>query len=251
MRTPMVAGNWKLNGTRASAVDLAKDIVKGCSGSAVEVLVCPVYVHLSDVAEVVSSSVVKLGAQNSAVAQEGAFTGEVAAGMLGEFGCEYVILGHSERRSMFGDTDALVAEKFLSVQKAGLIPVLCVGETLEEREAGDAEKIIAAQLDAVIEVAGIAALAASVVAYEPVWAIGTGKTASPQQAQDVHGFIRKKLAVLDADVADGLRVLYGGSVKPGNAEELFSMTDIDGGLIGGAALNSDDFLAICAAASAG
>ncbi len=251
MRTPMVAGNWKLNGTRASAVALASDIDKGSSVSAVEILICPVYVHLSDVAEVVTSSVVKLGAQNAAVEKEGAFTGEVAANMLSEFGCEYVILGHSERRSMFGDTDALVAQKFVSVQAASLTPVLCVGETLDEREAGDAEKIIGAQLDAVIEVAGIAAFVNSVVAYEPVWAIGTGKTASPQQAQDVHSFIREKLAALDSGVAESLRVIYGGSVKPGNAEELFGMADIDGGLIGGAALNSEDFLAICAAASAG
>ena len=251
MRTPMVAGNWKLNGTRASAVALANDIVSGCSGDAVEVLVCPVSVHLADVAQSVSSSVVKLGAQNASIESEGAFTGEVAASMLGEYGCEYVILGHSERRSMFGDTDSIVAQKFVSAQKADLVPVLCVGETLEEREAGDAEKIIAAQLDAVIEMAGIASFSNCVVAYEPVWAIGTGKTASPQQAQDVHAFIREKLAALDAGVASGLRVLYGGSVKPGNAEELFGMADIDGGLIGGAALNSEDFLAICAAASAG
>ncbi|CAG0878753.1 unnamed protein product [Cyprideis torosa] len=251
MRVPMVAGNWKLNGTRSSAVELAGDIAKGISGSSVEVLVCPVYVHLSDVAEVVSQSAVKIGAQNASIERQGAFTGEVAPDMLAEFGCEYVILGHSERRSMFGDSDEIVAQKFVSAQSAGLVPILCVGETLEERETGQAEAVIGSQLDAVVGLAGIDAFANCVVAYEPVWAIGTGKTASPQQAQDVHAFIRQKLSALNADVAAGLRVLYGGSVKPDNAEELFSMADIDGGLIGGAALNSEDFLAICAAASAG
>ena len=249
MRTPLVAGNWKLNGTRESAVSLATEIVQGVKDESVEVLVCPVYVHIADVQQAVASSAVKLGAQDAAIQDSGAFTGEVSAQMLSEFGCEYVILGHSERRSLFGDEDKVVADKFATVQDAGLTPVLCVGETLEERESGITEEVIARQLDAVIERAGVEALARSVVAYEPVWAIGTGKTATPEQAQQVHAFIREKITALDSNVAEGLRILYGGSVKPDNAAELFGMADIDGGLIGGAALKSADFLAICEAAS--
>jgi len=250
MRTPMVAGNWKLNGTKSGSDALAKAVVDGTSGlNNVEVLVCPVYVHIPGVQDVLSGSNVRLGAQNASIEATGAFTGEVSTSMLKEFGCEYVILGHSERRSYFGDTNEIVADKFISVQSAGLIPVLCVGESLEERESGITEKIVGEQLDAVIAKAGVDALTNSVVAYEPVWAIGTGKTASPEQAQEVHAFIRTKIDALNAEVAAGLRLLYGGSVKPSNAQELFGMQDIDGGLIGGAALNSDDFLAICTAAS--
>ncbi|MCB1757034.1 MAG: triose-phosphate isomerase, partial [Gammaproteobacteria bacterium] len=248
MRTPMVAGNWKLNGTRASAVSLAADIVKGVQGDQVEVLVCPVYVHIPEVQTALQGSAVKLGAQDAASQGEGAYTGEVSAAMLAEFGCDYVILGHSERRSLFGDADDVVAQKFLAVQKAGLVPVLCVGESLDERESGVTEEVVGRQLDAVIEQAGIAALDNCVVAYEPVWAIGTGKTATPEQAQDVHAFIRNKVAGLDVGVAAKLRILYGGSVKPDNARELFGMADIDGGLIGGAALKAGDFLVICDAA---
>lgn len=249
MRTPMVAGNWKLNGTRESAVTLATDIMKGVEGDSVEVLVCPVYVHIPDVKTAIQGSGIKLGAQDAAIQESGAFTGEVSAQMLSEYGCEYIVLGHSERRSMFGDSDQVVADKFVSVQKAGLVPVLCVGETLEERESGITEDVIARQLDAVLETSGVNALENSVLAYEPVWAIGTGMTASPEQAQQVHEFIRNKISGLNADVAGGLRILYGGSVKPDNAAELFGMNDIDGGLIGGAALKSEDFLAICSAAS--
>ena len=177
----------------------------------------------------------------------GAFTGEVSGAMLKDFGCTYVIVGHSERRALYGDTDQVVAQKFKAAQAVGLIPILCVGETLAEREANATETVVARQLDAVLTLTGIESLVKAVVAYEPVWAIGTGKTASPQQAQDVHKFIRSKLAGKNAAVAEGLRLLYGGSVKGANAQELFGQPDIDGGLIGGASLNAEDFLAICRA----
>ncbi|HBR96551.1 MAG TPA: triose-phosphate isomerase [Gammaproteobacteria bacterium] len=249
MRTPIVAGNWKLNGTRESAVKLATEVVAGATDAAVEVIVCPVYVHLAEVQQMLQEGQVKLGAQDAAAQESGAFTGEVSAPMLAEYGCGYVILGHSERRSLFGDSDEVVVEKFLAVQKAGLTPILCVGEQLDERESGVTEAVVGRQLGALLERAGADVLENAVVAYEPVWAIGTGKTATPQQAQDVHAFIRQKVGEHNADVAAGLRILYGGSVKPGNAAELFGMTDIDGGLIGGAALDSQDFLAICQAAS--
>jgi triosephosphate isomerase len=188
------------------------------------------------------------GAQNVSQHEKGAFTGEVAPAMLLDFGCKYVIVGHSERRALYGEDDATVAAKFMAVQKAGMTPILCVGETLEEREGGITEQVVARQLDAVIGAAGVQALAKSVVAYEPVWAIGTGKTASPEQAQAVHAFIRGKIAALDGSVAANLVIQYGGSVKASNAVELFGMPDIDGGLIGGASLMAEEFVAICKAA---
>lgn len=210
---------------------------------------CPVSVHLADVLAVVGNSPVHLGAQNCSEAESGAFTGEVSADMLQEFGCEYVILGHSERRALFHETSEQVAMKCLSVQKAGMTPVLCVGETLEEREAGQVESVMAAQLDAVLAAGGIEIFRQMVVAYEPVWAIGTGKTASPEEAQAVHALIRQKISSLDADIGNELRILYGGSVKADNAASLFGQADIDGGLIGGAALDATSFLAICEAAA--
>ncbi len=210
---------------------------------------CPVSVHLADVLAVVGNSPVHLGAQNCSEAESGAFTGEVSADMLQEFGCEYVILGHSERRALFHETSEQVAVKCLAVQKADMTPVLCVGETLEEREAGQVESVIAAQLDAVLEAGGIEIFRQMVVAYEPVWAIGTGKTASPDEAQAVHALIRQKISSLDADIGNELRILYGGSVKADNAASLFGQADIDGGLIGGAALDATSFLAICEAAA--
>ncbi|MDB4223102.1 triose-phosphate isomerase [Granulosicoccus sp.] len=248
-RQPLIAGNWKLNGSRQSVVELAAAVSAGSGSLSVEVLVCPTSVHLSDVLGVVGNSAVNLGAQNCSDAESGAFTGEVSASMLAEFGCEYVILGHSERRAIFGETSNLVAAKCISVQKAGLTPILCVGETLEQREAGKVEVVIAEQLDAVLEAAGIEAFDNMVVAYEPVWAIGTGKTATPEQAQEVHALIRARIASKSGSAADALRILYGGSVKPDNAATLFSQTDIDGGLIGGAALDAESFLAICEAAA--
>jgi triosephosphate isomerase len=248
-RQALIAGNWKLNGSRASVVELATAVSAGCGAISAEVLVCPTSVHLADVLSVVGNSAVHLGAQNCSDAEFGAFTGEVSAQMLTEFGCEYVILGHSERRALFDESSEQVAAKCISVQKAGMTPILCVGETLEEREADQVESVIAEQLDAVLNTAGVGAFGHMVVAYEPVWAIGTGKTASPEQAQAVHALIREKIASQDAAVAAGLRILYGGSVKPDNAATLFAQVDIDGGLIGGAALDAESFLAICEAAA--
>lgn len=238
-----------MNGSRASVVELAAAISAGCGAISAEVLVCPTSTHLADVLGVVGNSAIHLGAQNCSDAESGAFTGEVSAKMVAEFGCEYVILGHSERRALFHESSKQVAAKCISVQKAGMIPILCVGETLQEREAGRVESVIAEQLDAVLIAAGVAAFGHMVVAYEPVWAIGTGKTASPEQAQAVHALIREKIASQDAAIAADLRILYGGSVKPDNAATLFAQVDIDGGLIGGAALNAESFLAICKAAA--
>lgn len=216
---------------------------------ACEMAVCPPYPYLGQAQLALQGSPLALGAQSLSEHASGAFTGEVSAAMLLEFGCRYVLVGHSERRALFGETDAVVAAKFAAAQEAGLVPVLCVGETLDERNAGQTASVIARQLSAVLDRVGVNAMASAVVAYEPVWAIGTGVTASPAQAQEVHAAIRAQVAALDAGVAEGLRILYGGSVKPQNAKELFGQADIDGGLIGGAALVADDFLAICLAAN--
>ncbi len=247
-RQKLVAANWKMNGSLASNQPLIAEIVAGLgetSGS--EVAVCPPFIYLSQIADSLQGSSVVLGAQNVSHLDAGAYTGETAVSMLKDFGCQYVIVGHSERRSLYAETDERVAEKFLQVVQSGLRPILCVGELLEEREAGETEDVIARQLDAVIELAGIENFSQAVVAYEPVWAIGTGKTATPEQAQQVHEFIRLRLARHDSDVADAIRILYGGSVKADNAEQLFNMADIDGGLIGGASLIAQDFLTICKA----
>ena len=213
--------------------------------------VCVPFPYLPQAQQKLARTSVKWGAQDAHQLEKGAYTGEVSASMLADFGCTYVLVGHSERRSLYGESSALVAEKYVAVQKAGMTPVLCVGETLEQREAGATEAVVAEQLDAVIRLAGVQSLAGAVLAYEPVWAIGTGKTASPEQAQAVHAFIRRRVAGLDPVVAQGVRILYGGSVKASNAAELFAMADIDGGLIGGASLIAEDFLAICGAAALG
>ncbi|MEE9493549.1 MAG: triose-phosphate isomerase [Gammaproteobacteria bacterium] len=248
MRQTMVAGNWKLNGSLESIAELVKGIKSGAGeASGTEIVVCPPFVYLGYVSELLAGTSVRLGSQDISDQESGAFTGEVSASMLKEFSTAYAIIGHSERRSLYAEDDAFTARKFAAARRAGLKPILCVGELLEEREQGITEQVVARQLDAVIELEGIASFADAVVAYEPVWAIGTGKTASPQQAQDVHAFIRQKLAALDAGIAENLQVLYGGSVKGSNATELFGMADIDGGLIGGASLQADDFLAICTA----
>ncbi len=248
MRLPIVAGNWKLNGSKESVRLLASEI-KAQSVDGVETVVCPVAVHIADVASVVEGSAVRLGAQNAAAHEQGAYTGEVSCSMLAEFGCSHVIVGHSERRSLFGDTDQSCAERHAAVLSAGLTPIFCVGESLEQREAGTTLQVVEAQLNAVFNHVGDTAFDSAVIAYEPVWAIGTGKTASPEQAQDVHAAIRALLARHSAAGAEKVRILYGGSVNPGNADELFAKPDIDGGLIGGAALKSADFLAICEAAA--
>ncbi len=247
-RRAMVAGNWKLNGTRNSIVALAREVADGISGLQSEVLICPSFVHLASLSAQLSGSELHLGAQNCSEQDAGAFTGEVSASMLFEYGCRYIIVGHSERRQLFAETSQQVANKVEIVQQASMIPILCVGETLEEREQGNMQAVIGAQLDAVITQCTVSAFAHLIVAYEPVWAIGTGKTASPEQAQDVHSMIRAKMHALDTDIADNLQILYGGSVKPDNAATLFSQIDIDGGLIGGASLDAQSFLGICRAA---
>lgn len=247
MRQVMVAGNWKMNGSRDSAKQLIEGIKAGMAGVKAEVVVCPTYVFIPEVADAIASSGIQLGAQNMCDQDAGAFTGEVSGTMLKDFSVNYVIIGHSERRSLYGETDGVTAVKYAAVLRHGLKPIFCIGETLEERESGVTEKVIARQLDAILETEGVASLANAVLAYEPVWAIGTGKTASPEQAQEVHAFIRNKIAAQDANIAAGLRILYGGSMNPGNAAELIAQPDIDGGLIGGASLKADDFLTICKA----
>lgn len=246
-RTALVAGNWKMHASAEMTAALVTEVAAGAAGmQGVEVLVCPPYPYLSQAVQLAGT--VAVGAQDICdQIEQGAYTGEVNGAMLKDVGCSHVIIGHSERRQYYGDSDELVARKFMAAQAAGLVPVLCIGELLDERESGNTETVLARQLDAVVEAVGIEAFATAVIAYEPVWAIGTGMTASPQQAQDVHAFIRARLAGKDATIAAQLRILYGGSVKPGNADELFSCEDVDGGLIGGAALKSEDFLAICQA----
>ena len=215
----------------------------------VDIVVFPPYVYLSDAARLLDEGQIGLGAQDVCAEAGGAFTGQVNVSMLKDVGCRYVIVGHSERRRLYHEDDALVARKFAAVAHAGLIPVLCVGETLEEHEAHQAEAVVARQIDAVVAMNGIASFAHAIVAYEPVWAIGTGRTATPQQAQNVHAYLRDRIAAQDANIAGRLRILYGGSVKGGNAAELFLMPDVDGGLVGGASLSADEFLQICAAAA--
>ena len=250
MRQPLVAGNWKMNGSLDSIKPLVEGIKAGLGAvTAAEMAVCPPFVYVAQVAQMLAGTAVAVGAQDVSDQESGAFTGEVAPAMLTDIGCKYVIVGHSERRSLYGESDEFTARKFAAARKAGLVPILCVGELLEEREQGITEDVVARQLDAVINLEGVAALGGAVIAYEPVWAIGTGKTASPQQAQDVHAFIRGKLATLDAGVAEKVQILYGGSMNAGNAADLLSMSDIDGGLIGGASLKPDDFLAIGKAAN--
>jgi triosephosphate isomerase (TIM) len=211
-------------------------------------VICPPFVYLAEIARQLRGAAVKLGAQNLSAEGHGAYTGEVSAAMLKDVGCEYVIVGHSERRSLYGEDDVLVARKFAAAQARALRPILCLGEQLSEREAGLTHEVVARQLDAVLELTHIASFAHAVIAYEPVWAIGTGRTASPAQAQEVHGFIRQRLAQRDAKIAAELQILYGGSVKKGNVRELFMQSDVDGGLIGGASLKSEEFLSIMAAA---
>ncbi len=249
MRRPLIAGNWKMHGSRSSVAALLDGIQSGMGAvRKAEAAVCPPFVYLAQVQTQLAGSAVAWGAQNLSHEKSGAFTGEVSADMLTDFACKYVIVGHSERRAIYGESDDLVAKKYAAAQQAKLIPVLCVGELLEERESGATESVVARQLDAVLNNSGIASFADAVIAYEPVWAIGTGRTASPQQAQDVHAFIRARLRKQNAAIAEGVRILYGGSVKASNAAEIFHMSDVDGGLIGGASLKADEFLAICKAA---
>jgi triosephosphate isomerase len=253
-RQPLVAANWKMNGQRARIATLIAGIRAGLQAAGagetdgIEIAVCPPYVYLEQVSGLIVGSPIALGAQNLATEDSGAYTGEISGPMLGEFGCRYVIVGHSERRNLFGENDARVAAKFVAAQRHGLTPILCVGEKAVHRKDGTTEKVIAEQLDAVLSAVGIEALANAVIAYEPIWAIGSGKTATPDQAQPVHAFIRHRLAVRDKAVADGIRIIYGGSVNAGNAKELFAERDIDGALVGGASLIAEEFLGIGKAA---
>lgn len=249
-RTKLVAGNWKMHGTLAQNAALITGIKEAVDGlKDVSVAVCPPFPYLESVGKQLYGSRILLGAQNISEHPVGAFTGEVSGDMLKDFGVHYTLVGHSERRSLYDESDDIVAAKFKAAQVCGFTPVLCVGETLGEREANQTEAVLHRQVAAVIEHAGIAAFASAVVAYEPVWAIGTGKTATAQQAQDAHAAIRRQIAAEDTSIAAALLVLYGGSVKPENAQSIFAMPDVDGGLIGGASLNSEDFAAICQAAA--
>jgi triosephosphate isomerase (TIM) len=249
MRKPLVAGNWKMHGSRADNATLVRGLLDALRPEpTADVLVCPPFVYLWETGRLLKDSDIELGAQTVCAESHGAFTGEVAAAMLRDVGCRYVLVGHSERRQIFGESDALVARKFVAAQSQRLVPVLCVGETLDEREGGRTLDVVSRQIDAVLAVSGIGSLASAVIAYEPVWAIGTGRNANPEQAQEVHAMIRGKVATLDATIAAQLRILYGGSVKASNARDLFSMPDIDGGLVGGASLKADEFARICAAA---
>jgi len=244
MRRSLVVGNWKMNGTLASAELLTKGIIAGLGDDQADIAVCVPYVYLPKVSELVANTALAVGVQNVADKSSGAFTGEISATMLTEFNCKYALVGHSERRSYYGDTDESVAARFCQAQEQGIIPILCVGETLEQREQDQTFSVIDTQLDAVIGLAGITAFGAAVIAYEPVWAIGTGKTATDEQAQEVHQYIRKYIAAKDQAIADKIQILYGGSAKPDNAKGLFAMPDIDGGLIGGASLDAESFLKI-------
>ncbi|MGR9073696.1 MAG: triose-phosphate isomerase [Gammaproteobacteria bacterium] len=244
MRRQLVVGNWKMNGQRSDAKELIGSILDGLTEREADIAVSVPYVYLSDACEQLKNTRVMLGAQNVADKESGAYTGEISASMLKDFDCRYAIVGHSERRAYYGDTNESVAARFCQAIKHGIIPILCIGETLEERERNETFEIVEQQLSAVVNMAGISAFADAVIAYEPVWAIGTGKTATDEQAQEVHEFIRRGIAGKDAAIAENLQILYGGSVKPDNAECLFSMPDIDGGLIGGASLDAGSFLKI-------
>ncbi len=249
MRRPIVAGNWKMHGSRSENALLIEALSAQYPAEPVaECVVCPPFVYLQEVGRLLRETPIRLGAQDVCAEAQGAFTGEVSAAMLKDVGCEYVIVGHSERRLLYRESDQLVARKFAAAQSKGLIPILCVGEQLTDRDSGRTHEVVARQLDAVLELCGAAALAQAVIAYEPVWAIGTGRNATPEQAQEVHAFIRARIAARDAKIAAETRILYGGSVKAGNAAELFAMPDVDGGLVGGASLKADEFLAILAAA---
>jgi triosephosphate isomerase (TIM) len=249
MRRKLVAGNWKMNASMAQARTLLATLTAAARASSVDVAVMPPFPYLALALENVAGRGIALGAQDCSEHPSGAFTGDVSAAMLADVGCTLVLVGHSERRQGHGESDDLVARKFVAAQAAGLIPVLCIGETLDERDRDQTFQVVLRQLDAVIAKTGIAAFADAVLAYEPVWAIGTGRTASPAQAQEVHARLRSHIAIIDATIGGSLRILYGGSVKGSNAVALFAEPDIDGGLIGGASLVAEDFLAIVAAAA--
>ena len=251
MRSKVVVGNWKLNGSLAGNEALLRALLReatidGLAGC----VVCVPYPYLAQARQVLQGSRIGWGSQDCSRHDQGAYTGEVSGKMVADFGGRYAIVGHSERRTLFGDTDAVVAAKYEAAHRAGLTPIFCVGETLAERERGETEQVLARQVDALLDRCGVAGLKGGIVAYEPVWAIGTGKTATSQQAEDAHAFIRARLAAKDAGIAAALLILYGGSVKAGNAAELFAMPNVDGGLVGGASLVAEEFVAIWHAAGA-
>ena len=248
-RRPIVAGNWKMHGSRAANAALLEALLTAGGDESVTCLVFPPYVYLGDAVRQLSGSGIQVGAQDVSAEPQGAFTGEVSAAMIADVGGSHVLVGHSERRALNGEDDALVARKYFAAHGAGLTPVLCVGETLAERDAGATHEVVARQIDAVVALCGVESFARAIVAYEPVWAIGTGRNASPEQAQDVHAFIRGRVAARDASIAAGLAILYGGSVKGSNALDLFRMPDVDGGLVGGASLKAEEFQAIRMAAA--
>jgi triosephosphate isomerase len=246
MRKTLIAGNWKMHGSRSQIKALIEGIKQGAKEyPEIDILVLPTFIHLPEVQALLAHSSILLGAQNLYLGTQGAFTGEVAGPMLKEYGCDYVLIGHSERRSIFHEDLTLLANKFKAALEAELKPILCIGETRAQREQGETEQVVSQQLDSVIAINGIDAFRQAVIAYEPVWAIGTGLTATPEQAQAVHAFIRQRLAQNKVDIASTIRILYGGSMKPDNAASLLAMPDIDGGLIGGASLDATSFLAIC------
>ena len=237
-----------MHGSRSGTAELIESLLAAMPDGQAECAICPPFVYLTDAARVLRGSAVLLGAQDVCAEAQGAYTGEISGAMLRDVGCHFTLVGHSERRALYGESDELVARKFAAAQSQQLVPILCVGEVLAERESGRTHEVVGRQLDAVLQVVGEAAFARAVVAYEPVWAIGTGRTATPEQAQDVHSFIRGRLAARDASIGGSVRILYGGSVKAGNAAEIFGQPDVDGGLIGGASLKADEFAAIVAAA---
>lgn len=250
MRKPLIAGNWKMHGSKALVKSLIEGITQGASAySEIDILVLPAFVHLSLSHQLLTNSAVLLGAQNLYLGAQGAFTGEVSGPMLTDVGCQYVLVGHSERRTIFHESLDLVAQKFKAAQAAGLTPILCVGETREQRERRETEAVVGKQIASVVQLVGIEAFSKAVIAYEPVWAIGTGLTATAEEAQAVHAYIRQQIMQNNVDIAKTIRILYGGSMKAENAASLLAMSDIDGGLIGGASLEAKSFLAICAAAS--
>jgi triosephosphate isomerase len=250
MRQPLVAGNWKMNGSLASAEELLAGIKAGMADVArAEVAVCPPFPYLPIAQQLLAGTPVAWGGQDLSEQTGGAYTGEVAGSMLADFGCRYVIIGHSERRTYHGESDALVARKFAAALRCGLTPIFCVGETLAQREEDVTEQVVSRQVEAVIAEGGVEMLGQGVIAYEPVWAIGTGRTATPAQAEEVHAFIRGRIGMASGAVADKVRILYGGSMNAANAAELLAQPNIDGGLIGGASLKAGDFLTICRAAN--
>jgi len=249
MRRPIVVGNWKMHGARIENARLIEELgTRYPSDPAADCAVCPPFVYLQEVGRLLRDTPIGLGGQDVCADAQGAFTGEISAAMLKDVGCEYAIVGHSERRTLYRETDEMVARKFAAAHSKALVPILCVGEQLSERETGRTAEVVQRQLDVVLELCGVETLGHGIIAYEPVWAIGTGRNATPQQAQEVHALIRARIAARNGRIAADTRILYGGSVKASNAAELFAMPDVDGGLIGGASLKADEFLAILAAA---